>query len=243
MSLRVVTLCSIGLTSFGIATAAGPKAVIEEKIYDAGDVQLGDVIEHTFLIKNEGDAMLRITEVRPSCHCTVPDYPPEVEPGKTGKIVVKVDTKTLQPQRQSKNVTVSTDAPGAERVVLAVNFNLSTALEFLPNSMVYLYVRQGEAREAQVLVRPHAPGMKLTSVVSDNPAIGVELVAVKTSGANAGKGIANQLTPRDGDSWVKIKLAGDQPVGELKGNIKVSTTDPKHREGTIVVRGKIEPAK
>ncbi len=43
----------------------GPKIVIKEPIYDSGDVQEGEDIEHSFQIFNEGDEILEISKVRP----------------------------------------------------------------------------------------------------------------------------------------------------------------------------------
>ncbi len=235
------------LIAFSIALCAGgpvraaAKAVFPEKTFDAGDVQLGDVITHEFLVRNEGDAPFKITEVRPSCHCTVPVYPPEVGAGKTEKIIIKVDTKGLHPEPLSKNVTVATDAPGSERTVLAINFNLSTALEFVPNALVYIYQKLGESKEQQVLARPHTAGMKILSTASDNPNVIVTMAPVKAAaGGEKSAAMGSLLLPREGDVWIQIRISDKAPAGSLKAEIVVRTSDSKTPEGTISVRAKIE---
>ena len=45
--------------------APGPKMVVKEKFFDAGKMKEGTLIEHTFKVLNEGDAELKITNVRP----------------------------------------------------------------------------------------------------------------------------------------------------------------------------------
>lgn len=233
-------MVALGLT-LGVASAA-PKAVFPEKVHEAGDVQLGETIVYEFAIRNDGDEPFRITEVHPSCHCTVPEYPPVVAPGKSEKIIVKINTNGLRPERTSKNVTVATDAPGGERTVLAVNFNLATPLEFLPNALVYVYQKQGESKQQQVLARPHVAGMKILSVQSDNPLITVSLQPVTAGADSPGGGAAGSLLlPRAGDAWVTVKLSDQAPPGAHKAELLVKTTDPKNPQGTIVVRAKVEP--
>ncbi len=235
----LVSLC-IALCAGGSALAAA-KAVFPEKIYEAGDVQLGNIITHEFVIKNEGDVPFKITEVRPSCHCTVPEYPPEVGAGKSGKILIKIDTKGLPTEPLSKNVTVATDAPGGERTVLAVNFNLSTPLEFVPNALVYIYQKTGESKEQQVLARPHIAGMKILSATSNNPNILVTLSPVKAEAAQANApALRSLLLPREGDAWILIRVSDRAPAGTLKADVVVRTSDSKNPEGTISVRAKVE---
>jgi len=53
--------------------APKPKAVAVEPVADLGSVPKGEKITHDFVIKNEGDADLMITNVQPACGCTVAD--------------------------------------------------------------------------------------------------------------------------------------------------------------------------
>ena len=72
--------------------ATGPSLVIEERIMDFGQVAQGSVVESDFVLKNQGDAPLLISAVRPTCGCTVVDFDREIEPGGSGKIHTKLDT-------------------------------------------------------------------------------------------------------------------------------------------------------
>ncbi|TNF72802.1 MAG: DUF1573 domain-containing protein, partial [Acidobacteria bacterium] len=56
------------------ADAAEPRAVVPETIKDFGTVQRGDRLAHRFVIRNDGDAILEITEVKPACGCTVAEF-------------------------------------------------------------------------------------------------------------------------------------------------------------------------
>ena len=43
----------------------GPRMVIEEPTFDAGKVDQGTVLDHSFIVKNTGDEELQITKVDP----------------------------------------------------------------------------------------------------------------------------------------------------------------------------------
>ena len=43
----------------------GPKMVLKEKVFDYKEVIEGEIIEHSFHIRNKGDQPLKIEKVRP----------------------------------------------------------------------------------------------------------------------------------------------------------------------------------
>ncbi|MEK7730501.1 MAG: DUF1573 domain-containing protein, partial [Planctomycetota bacterium] len=70
------------------AEVKGPKAIAkpDETTHDFGSVWVGPPLKHAFKIKNEGDAPLEITKVKPSCGCTIAgDYPKKLDPGQEGE--------------------------------------------------------------------------------------------------------------------------------------------------------------
>jgi thiol-disulfide isomerase/thioredoxin len=67
--------------------AGGPVLRCDQPVHDFGETWGGDKIEHTFSICNDGKLPLGITNVRPSCGCTVAgEFDKVIEPGKCGKI-------------------------------------------------------------------------------------------------------------------------------------------------------------
>ena len=222
----------------GLPALAEGKLIVEEKAWNAGEVELGSVIEHNFLFTNSGDSPVKIKDVLPQCGCTVPKYPPTIAPGETASVRLQINTKTLHSGKNSKTTTVLTDAPGAERVILQVRMQLFTPLEFLPKSMIYLRTRPGRERIERVLARPHRPKMKIVGVTSSNPNIKASLEPVKVLAAkNAGQegGLAAALLPREGDSWIKVSLLPSAPVGIHRAELMVSTTDPDYPEAIVKV--------
>ena len=93
-------------------TPDGPLPVIEfvDTDIEYGTINEGDTMRYRFDFKNTGDANLIITKVKPSCGCTVGNYPKEpIPPGGTGTVVVQFNSEG-KPGRQEKSVAVYTNA-------------------------------------------------------------------------------------------------------------------------------------
>jgi len=86
-----------------------PEMTFEETTHDFGSVKEGEKVEYTFKFKNTGEVPLLIGNAKSTCGCTVPTYPKGyVQPGKTGKIKVVFDTKSLS-GFQTKPITITSN--------------------------------------------------------------------------------------------------------------------------------------
>lgn len=109
---RIITVLSIGLVLFSCDEKknieVGNKTTLKIKpVFNAGKVILGEEIKASFIVENTGDYPLIISEVNPSCSCTIAEYPEEpIAPGETGKIKAAVKTENASPGELSKNVTI-----------------------------------------------------------------------------------------------------------------------------------------
>lgn len=74
--------------------------------HDFGRIEQGEKVTHYFTYKNTGDNPLIVTQVQPSCGCTVPDWTQDpVKPGEEGKVQVLFNS-TGREGKQHKSVTV-----------------------------------------------------------------------------------------------------------------------------------------
>ena len=85
------------VTLIGIHTSAYdgyPKLVFEGKrILDIGAVQQGDTVKCSFVIRNEGNALLKIDNINKSCNCTdamLSKY--ELQPQDTATLTLTINT-------------------------------------------------------------------------------------------------------------------------------------------------------
>jgi hypothetical protein len=96
---KIVSLFAVSVFLFGCSSSPteaeiGQYTTIEvEKVYDAGTVAKGEVVDAAIKIKNTGDYPLVIASVKEACSCTISSYPEEpIAPGATGIIDASVDT-------------------------------------------------------------------------------------------------------------------------------------------------------
>lgn len=84
-----------------------PVIKFESTDHDFGVIAEGVKAEHIYKFTNEGKADLVISNVKPSCGCTVPDYTKTpVKPGESGEIKVTFDSAG-KAGKQQKTVTVN----------------------------------------------------------------------------------------------------------------------------------------
>ncbi len=93
------------------AMSGKPKIECDEQSFDFGETWVGPRLEHTYTIKNTGNAALEITKVKPSCGCTsVGSYPKRIEPGESGEFKFALNSQKLH-GRYRKSITVSSNDP------------------------------------------------------------------------------------------------------------------------------------
>ncbi|MGQ9864143.1 MAG: DUF1573 domain-containing protein [Bacteroidia bacterium] len=82
----------------------------EKEEHDFGKIKEGEKVQYRFKFKNTGSAPVRITDVKPSCGCTSPEWTKDVvPPGGEGYVEVIFDSQGRQ-GTQNKSVTVLAEA-------------------------------------------------------------------------------------------------------------------------------------
>jgi hypothetical protein len=212
-----------------------PKIEIANKIQDFGTVSKGDKIKATFEVQNVGTAPLEISQVRPTCGCTVAEKPAHpIAPGASDKIVADVDTAAFTGPI-SKVVVVFSNDPTNPQMGLVIKADVKAFIEVLPRPLIlFRSVLQGEAATE-----------KLTLVSADGSEFKVE--GVTTSGgpyqvAYHELAEKDRLPGHPGPQWqLSVTVPADAPEGMLNQKIVVKTNAPKAPEVTINVTGAVRP--
>src|SRR5919198_1171592 len=90
---------------------AAPQLVVEQPVYSFGTILQGKKVEHTFILKNAGDAPLQIKQVKPSCGCTAANVSsPTIQPGKKGEIKASFNSANFYGS-VSKGIAVESNDP------------------------------------------------------------------------------------------------------------------------------------
>jgi hypothetical protein len=89
----------------GAAGTDGPLLVVEEDVFDYGEIAEGSDGTHFFEVANKGGQPLIISECQKTCGCTVPECDASpIPPGGTTKIKVTYDTKRTGPFNKTVKV-------------------------------------------------------------------------------------------------------------------------------------------
>ncbi len=97
----------------------GAGMVFENETIDYGNIAKGADGTREFVLRNNGNKPLVITNVQGSCGCTVPTKPEgPIAPGEKGKISVHYDTN--REGAISKSVTVTSNAVGNETKLIYI---------------------------------------------------------------------------------------------------------------------------
>lgn len=135
----------------------------------------------TFRFINTWERTTRITQVKPSCSCTVPSFDKMVfEPGESGSFEA-VLTIGQRMGVQTKAITLYTDDPEQPEVTVYFRVNIPEAFQVRPRQLTW---RQGDPAETKVirLERPAGLPIHITELAvhrSRGPEFTYELVTIE----------------------------------------------------------------
>ncbi len=99
-----------------------PIIEFDQRMYEFGTVDEGDIVEGTFRITNKGKSDLVILSAKASCGCTVPTWPKKpIKPGDTAELTFKFNTRG-KPNKQNKSITIKSNAEKTTEVVRIKGF-------------------------------------------------------------------------------------------------------------------------
>ena len=223
--LSVLALSILALFALP-AIAAAPRAVVDKPVVDVGKVKKGEPIRYEFVIRNAGDATLEITEVKPSCGCTVAEFDERIAPGGSGRVKTVVATDAFG-GGIAKSVTVFTNDPDNPRINLVVK-----ALIREP-----VVVRPGYARFLTVQGQPVDPSVQ---TVSSTDGSDLEVLSVKSPYSFV-KATYSRDEGDEGRWRIELRLDRGAPTGPLADYVVVRTNHPEQPEVKIAVSGLVRP--
>jgi len=106
-----------------VAFASAQTISFDKTTFDYGNVKAGSDGHRFFTVKNTGDKPLIISEVKPSCGCTTPEWSKDpILPGKSTQIKVGYNTGIKGPF--NKLIEVYSNDPANNRSVIYIKGNV-----------------------------------------------------------------------------------------------------------------------
>lgn len=206
------------------ASVQGPRIASDAPVFDFGVADNAQPIDHTFVIRNDGDTTLVIERVRPTCGCTVANITKkELAPGETSEI----STRLSLPGRtghQSKVLIVYSNDPEQPEYRLTLTGEMSSTITVNPARQFIGQVNPGQKVDMTVSLEA-APGQTfaITGVEPSSQDIHTEVETVEP-GRNY---------------RVKARLKAGNDAGLYQANLRILTDHPARGSIDIPITGNI----
>ena len=187
-----------------VSSTAGPKLGFDAVRHDFGKVDDTVEYKYQFTFRNDGNEVLEILEIKPSCGCTTTELAKMIyAPGEEGSIELVFHPKGYGPQ--TKTITVKSNSRGSERIILYINCDVTPFVQFEPRSVRFEEVPSSEGRHEDVIVVCRDQSAVFGTPQCTNPNFMVEWVQ----------------PPVNGRGVVRVSLKPGAPKGNVINKVKL----------------------
>jgi len=187
---------------------------VRETTQNAGAVEQGTLLKYRFKVANRGRADLELTQVKPSCGCTVPKWDRVIAPGKKGVIEAEVSTTAFS-GAIAKHLTVISNDPAHPQLDLTLTARIIPLIAVKPGLAALLSMDDQPVTQEFTLERPGGRRMQIRQVVTNAPYLKAETTAL----------------PGKGRYKLAVTATTDTPMGHSILPVVVRTD----RDGTVRV--------
>ena len=182
-NIVTVSLALALVPLFGRQASAGPKVVCGEPSYNFGEREEGESVEHTFIIKNIGDAPADVRKLRPSCGCAVLSAPQDkLAPGAEGPVTLKVSLGN-HPGPFHRSLAIMSEDGSQDGLTLALEGAVTSTVYVLPERLELGSVDAGKEVVRSVIVAfAQEEPVKITKTMSDVDTMVSEVKTLKEGG-------------------------------------------------------------
>ena len=228
---RLTVLCLALLVTAGTFAIAQPKiTIIGGDTQDWGKVKpKDDPLKATVKIKNEGNEMLKISDVRPGCGCTTaPLDKRELNPGEIASMDVTLKLGATSGM-MTKSITISSNDPQNATKVLYLKADVVRPIQILPTQYFsFGEMTAGTKSEAKLIIRNTSTQ---DIVLSDFETVaGISLNLTKPT-----------TIPGGGEVELVAKVTPNEK-GYFNGVVKMKTNHPDYSALDIIAYGNVKPS-
>lgn len=177
MCLTLAAVMLIALPAHARIIPSGqqaPRAVTPSTSFSFGDVYRGEIISQIFVIKNDGDAELKLPDFTSGCGCEVISWDKSVAPGKEGRATLEIQTAS-QSGEIAKTATLHTNDPERPTIIYTLTANVLSGVPLRqgryigpvfisPDTRVALYTSPGKKASAEISITADNAPVKVLRV-------------------------------------------------------------------------------
>ena len=192
------------------AAALKPQIVCAEPVFDFGERNNTEFVEHDYPIRNAGTLSLEIRQVRASCGCTaVKPSQDVVPPGGEASIRARFDLRGRNGFQQ-KTITVASNDPDTPNLMLQLKGTAMQALRANPSTLFFGRIGPDGMRSRTFEVVSARGPIQIVGARTDNP--GLVLTALELEAGADGSTRRFELT-----------LDPALPEGNVNGSVFIQT--------------------
>jgi Protein of unknown function (DUF1573) len=225
VALSAGLLAPVGVAGAEVGAGAerrqgGPQPAIEvrETHQDGGVVEEGTVVSFQFEVANHGQADLELTQVKPSCGCTVTKWERVIKPGARSNVEAQMNTLYFRGS-VTKHLTIFSNDPTRPQVELTIGARVLPLVKISPGPAAVLSMGDQPATQEFTLERNGGHPMKIVQVIPNAPYLKAE------------------TTPLSGEGRYKLTVTAtpDAPLGRSTVPVVVRTDLEKGGTLTFIV--------
>lgn len=207
--------------------AGAPLIRIDNPDHDFGTIYRGENAEHTFIIRNAGNAPLEIKNVRSTCGCTVASIGKRnLEPRESTKLKAVFDSRPYRGEIIKNIYLYSNDTENPVQK-LSIRVDVQVDLEIRPASVFLAKLKAGEKVERDLVIKNLSKNtINIKEIASTISSINLEL---------------SKMTIEPGDS-ANLRLVIDEVKKEMKlmGELTIFNTSHQPEYKVRVYGGAIK---
>jgi uncharacterized cupredoxin-like copper-binding protein len=231
--LVLLIFCTIAI----MPQMIGPKVSVQQLTHDFGDVNVGDIVKHTYIITNNGGDLLKILDVRASCGCTAakPEKN-ELKPGESTDLVVTFNSKGRKGP-QNKTVTVVTNDTETPNLTLSFKCNVIVTQTTENKFGAILYLPETQHDFGKI---PEGQKIEYTFKVENKGTESLVIKDVKTScGCTAAVVSNSSINPGEVGS-IKVNFDTKNRLGRNSKSITIVSNDIKEPNKVLTIYADVQ---
>jgi len=214
-------------------SAKAPLIFIPESIFDFGEVEEGPDLKHVFKISNRGQSPLDLNSIITTDAVMVYKTPPQTHwdilPGGQGGITVIYHTMG-RPGHATKMINFTTNDPLRPEIQFQISMTVVREVDVMPDKVYFYGIKHGEEHSTQVkLLGKRGMPLEVLSVESAG-----KMVSVSSTSYSEGEGSQKRY-----GATLNVTLPAAQPIGTIKDDLVIKTTNAKKPQLDVEVVGEI----
>ena len=206
--------------------ADGPKLVVDEPVYNIGDIYQGESAEHVFVVRNDGSEPLKIESVRSSCGCTAAMMDKnELAPGETAELKAVFNSSRFK-GAVSKKIFINSNDPDYPITTLELKSIVDIDIDVNPARIYFHGLKTGEQLDREITI----------SNLSDSE---ISILEISSTVPDIKTELTNMTIAPGGSTKLNLHIDKINKEMRLTGELTIRNSSPQSVVKVLLYGGQI----